>query len=129
MQDGDTLTCLDETNQQQKVRLAGIDAPEIGQDQGKASREALAGMVFGKTIEVVDEGRDRYGRWIAQVAVNGVDVNRQMVATGNAWHYAAYSNDQMLAALQSQAQSQRIGLWSQADPVPPWVFRQNGDPS
>ena len=129
VQDGDTLTCLDETNQQQKVRLAGIDAPEIGQDQGKASREALAGMVFGKTIEVVDEGRDRYGRWIAQVAVNGVDVNRQMVATGNAWHYAAYSNDQTLAALQSQAQSQRIGLWSQADPVPPWVFRQNGDPS
>jgi endonuclease YncB( thermonuclease family) len=52
-----------------------------------------------------------------------------MVATGNAWHYAAYSNDQTLAALQSQAQSQRIGLWSQADPIPPWVFRQNGDPS
>ena len=63
------------------------------------------------------------------MAVDGVDVNRQMVATGNAWHYAAYSNDQTRAALQAQAQSQRIGLWSQADPVPPWVFRQNGDPS
>jgi micrococcal nuclease len=127
--DGDTVTCLDDMNQQQKVRLAGIDAPEAGQDFGQVSRQALAGMVFGKTIEVVDDGRDRYGRWVGRLYTDGIDVNQQMVATGNAWHYAAYSNDQTLAALQSQAQSQRIGLWSQANPVPPWVFRQNGDPS
>jgi micrococcal nuclease len=123
--DGDTVTCLDENNQQQKIRLAEIDAPEIGQDYGKAAREALAGMVFGKTVEVIDDGRDRYGRWIGHLVVDGTDVNRQMVATGNAWHYAAYSSDQSLAAVQSQAQSQRIGLWSQPDPTPPWEFRKN----
>ena len=123
--DGDTVTCLDENNQQQKIRLAEIDAPEIGQDYGKVSREALAGMVFGKTVEVVDEGRDRYGRWIGHLVVDGVDVNRQMVATGNAWHYAAYSSDQSLASVQTQAQSQRLGLWAQPDPMPPWEFRKN----
>ena len=123
VQDGDTLTCLDENNQQQKVRLAEIDAPELGQDFGKVSREALASMVFGKTVEVDDDGKDRYGRWIGHVLVNGSDVNREMVATGNAWHYAAYSNDQSLAQLQSQARAQQIGLWAQPNPVAPWQFR------
>lgn len=126
VQDGDTVSCLDENNQQQKVRLAEIDAPEIGQDYGTASREALAGMVFGKTVEVVDDGRDRYGRWVGHLSVNGMDVNRQLVATGNAWQYAAYSTDQNLAVLQSQAQSQRLGLWAQPSPISPWDYRASG---
>ncbi len=124
--DGDTVTCIDENNQQQKIRLAEIDAPEVSQDFGKVSREALAGMVFGKTIEVVDDGKDRYGRWIGRLYVDGLDVNRQMVATGMAWHYAAYSKDSSLAALQSQAQAQRLGLWSQPNPMPPWDYRKSG---
>lgn len=123
--DGDTVTCLDDTNQQQKVRLAGIDAPEAGQDFGQVSRQALAGMVFGKTIEVVDDGRDRYGRWIGRLYTDGIDVNQQMVATGNAWHYAAYSKDPALAAAQSQAQAQGLGLWSQPNPTPPWEYRKS----
>ena len=122
--DGDTLTCLDETNTQQKVRLAEIDAPELGQDYGKVSREALAEMVFGKTVTVTEEGKDRYGRWIAHMQVNGIDVNRQQVATGNAWHYSDYSRDSTLATLQTDAQTRRLGLWSQPEPVPPWDFRQ-----
>jgi endonuclease YncB( thermonuclease family) len=124
--DGDTVTCLDENNQQQKIRLAEIDAPEVSQDYGKVSREALAGMVFGKTIQVVDDGRDRYGRWIGHLYVDGMDVNRQMVATGMAWHYAAYSKDPSLGSLQSQAQAQRLGLWAQPNPMPPWDYRKNG---
>ncbi len=123
--DGDTITCLDENNQQQKVRLAGIDAPESGQDFGKVSREALAALVFGRTVEVTDQGRDRYGRWIGNVSVNGVNVNRQMVATGNAWHYTAYSDDASLTQAQQQAQTQKLGLWAQQDPVAPWDYRKS----
>jgi len=123
--DGDTVTCLDESNQQQKVRLAEIDAPEIGQEYGRNSREALAELVFGKTVEVTEDGKDRYGRWIGHLSASGSDMNRQMVATGNAWHYVDYSTDASLAALQSQAQSQRLGLWAQPNPIPPWTFRKN----
>ena len=123
--DGDTLTCLDESNQQQKVRLAEIDAPEIGQDYGKVSREVLAEMVFGKTVDVTEEGKDRYGRWIGHLSLGGVDVNRQMVASGNAWHYVDYSRDTSLSALEAQARSQRLGLWAQPNPVAPWDFRNN----
>jgi endonuclease YncB( thermonuclease family) len=122
--DGDTVTCLDDMNQQQKVRLAEIDAPEASQDFGQVSRQTLAGMVFGKTIEVVDQGRDRYGRWIGRLYADGIDVNQQMVATGNAWHYAAYSKDPALAQAQTLAQAQRIGLWSQPNPTPPWEYRK-----
>ncbi len=124
--DGDTVTCLDENNQQQKVRLAEIDAPESGQDFGKVSREALAAMVFGRSVEVTDQGRDRYGRWIANLSVDGIDVNRQMVATGNAWVYAAYSKDPSMAEAQQQAQAAKLGLWSQDNPVPPWDYRKSG---
>lgn len=123
--DGDTLTCLDDTNAKQKVRLAEIDAPERGQDFGTASREALADMVFGKTIDVVDQGQDRYGRWISRISVDGIDVNREMVAGGYAWHYAAYSSDPSLGQLQEQARSQRLGLWAQPNPIPPWEWRKN----
>lgn len=122
--DGDTVTCLSETNEQQKIRLAEIDAPELKQDFGQRSRDALADMVFGKTITVVDQGKDRYGRWIGHLYSDGIDVNRQMVATGYAWHYANYSKDPSIGTLMTQAQAQKLGLWGQGTPVPPWDYRK-----
>lgn len=125
VQDGDTLTCLDESGGQQKVRLAGIDAPEIGQDFGRQSRDALADLVFGRAVEVVEEGRDRQGRAIAKVLVDGDDVNRRLVAGGMAWHYSAYSTDPDLDALEAAARTAGKGLWSQSNPVPPWEYRRS----
>lgn len=122
--DGDLMTCLDDTGGQHKVRLAEIDAPEMGQDYGKQAREKLADAVFGKTVQVVDQGKDRAGRWVARVYVDGVDVNRELVAQGAAWHYAAASSDPSLGDLEARARSSRIGLWAEPDPVPPWQWRQ-----
>ena len=120
--DGDTVTCLDEAGQQQKVRLAGIDAPESSQSYGRDSREALAGMVFGRTVEVVDAGRDANGTWLGRLFVDGQDVNRQMVATGNAWADPAAA-DPAFAAAQTDAQTRSLGLWAQPNPTPPWNER------
>jgi endonuclease YncB( thermonuclease family) len=120
--DGDSLTCLDEGSQQQKVRLAGIDAPESGQPFAKESRDALAALVFGRTVEVVDEGRDPTGRVVARVSANGSDVARQLVASGNAW-CAPSNTDPALVAAQSAAQAARLGIWSQATPTAPWDYR------
>jgi micrococcal nuclease len=118
VQDGDTVTCLDDLNQQRKVALADIDAPEIGQAYGKASREALAGMVFGRTVEVVDAGT-MGGVPAARLYVDGVDVSRQMIATGNAWQDPG-SQDRSLAADQTQARGAGLGLWADPTPSPPW---------
>jgi endonuclease YncB( thermonuclease family) len=120
--DGDSVTCLDEAGQQQQVRLAGIDAPESSQAYGRESREALAGMVFGRTVEVLDAGRDANGALIGRLSVDGQDVNRQMVATGNAWADPS-AVDPTLATAQTAAQASRLGLWAQPDPTPPWNER------
>lgn len=125
VQDGDSLTCLDEVGGQQKVVLAGIDAPEIGQDYGKQSRDALADIVFGRAVQVIEEGRDRQGRTIAKVLVDGDDINRRMVAGGMAWHYSAYSTDPDLDSLEAAARVAGRGLWSQPSPVAPWDYRRS----
>ena len=127
VQDGDTVTCLDDLNQQRKIGLADIDAPEISQDYGKTAREALAGMVFGRTVEVVDGGPAATGAPTARLSVDGIDVSRQMVATGNAWQDPA-SQERSLGTDQSQAKAAKLGLWADAAPTPPWQYRSQGQP-
>jgi len=121
--DGDTLTVLDGSRTQIKVRLDGIDTPERGQPFGTVARERLADLTMGKTVTIHGSKRDRYGRTIGRVEVEGQDVNRQMVADGLAWHYTRYSDDQQLAAAEREARAARRGLWADAKPVPPWEWR------
>ena len=59
--DGDTLTGLDESKTQFKIRLDAIDAPEIKQPFGQASKKALSEKVFGKDVVVIAKTKDKYG--------------------------------------------------------------------
>ena len=120
--DGDTVTVL-RGKEQVKVRLDGIDAPEKNQSFGTKSKDALAGLVFGKTVTVQSEGTDRYGRTLGVISLGGTNVNQRMVSGGWAWHYKQYSSDETLARLESQAKFDRSGLWADANPLPPWDFR------
>ena len=113
--DGDTLRAIDEAKVEHKIRLHGIDAPEIGQAFGSVSRDRLTALIKGKAVEVHVEDRDRYGRTVARLEIDGRDINRQMVADGLAWHYTRYSDDARLAA--------RRGLWRDAESVAPWEWR------
>jgi endonuclease YncB( thermonuclease family) len=121
--DGDTLTALDAGNVQHKVRLAGIDAPEIGQPFGTASRDGLRALVLRKSATIHGDERDRYGRVVARLEIEGRDVNRQMVLDGMAWHFKRYSDDASLAAAECEAREARRGLWGDREPVPPWKWR------
>ncbi len=121
--DGDTLTVLDAANVQHKVRLHGIDAPERKQAFGTVARERLAGLTAGKSVTVLPHDRDKYGRTVAGIEVEGQDVNRQMVAEGLAWHYVRYSRDPGLAAAEREARAAGRGLWRDREPVPPWEWR------
>ncbi len=73
--DGDTITVLDADKVQHKIRLSGIDAPEKKQPFGNRSKESLSDLAFDKTVNVETSKRDRYGRQIGKVLVNGRDVN------------------------------------------------------
>lgn len=83
--DGDTITVLDNTNTQHKIRLAGIDAPEKKQPFGNNSKKMLSSLVFGKTVDVDWDKRDRYGRLVGKVIIDGVDANLEQIKYGLAW--------------------------------------------
>jgi len=89
--DGDTITVLDNTNTQHKVRLAGIDAPEKRQAFGNVSKQSLADMVAGQTVAVKWVNVDKYGRKLGKVLLAGLDCNLVQVKRGLAWHYKAVS--------------------------------------
>ena len=127
--DGDTITVLDADKIQHKIRLAGIDAPEKKQAFGNRSKESLSDMVFDKTVNVETEKRDRYGRQIGKVLVNGQDVNLVQVERGMAWFYRQYQREQspndrkLYEAAEDAAKAGKRGLWRDVEPVPPWDFR------
>ena len=119
--DGDTITVL-QGKQQIKVRLFGIDAPELKQPYGKKSKQFLANLIAGKVVEVEENGKDRYKRTIGTIYLNGTDINAQMVANGYAWAYRKFSKK--YTPQESQAKKQRLGLWRDKEPISPWEWRR-----
>lgn len=128
--DGDTVTVLDASNTQVKIRLMGIDAPEKKQAFGNKSKESLSALVFNKQVTVEYNKRDKYGRTVGKIIVNGVDANLEQVKAGTAWHYKKYQNEQSVedrsiyAQAEEKARVEKRGLWVDADPTPPWEWRK-----
>lgn len=124
--DGDSLTLYSGTGPQLKIRLDGIDAPELKQAFGAAAKRRLSDLVFGKRILVEVKGKDRYGRTLGVVRFEGRNVNLEMVRWGFAWHFVRYSKDQALAEAERTARAAKAGLWTHEPPIAPWEFRSRG---
>lgn len=128
--DGDTLTVLDETKTQHKIRLEGIDAPERGQAYGRQASEALGDKVFQKRVRVEWREKDTYRRTLGQVfLLDGLWVNKQLVEEGWAWHYKQYSKSEVLAEAETEARAVRAGLWQAQNPTAPWDYRHTPAPA
>lgn len=129
--DGDTVTVLDQFNHQYKVRLSGIDAPERKQAFGTVSRNALSNMIFGKQVVVTYSKLDRNKRPLGKIFIDDQDVNLAMIKNGMAWHFTKYQKTQSFEDrlnylhAQMDAEKQKIGLWTDPHPVPPWEFRKS----
>lgn len=129
--DGDTITLLDNTNTQFKIRLAGIDAPEKKQAFGQVSKKALSDLVYDKQVNVEYDKQDRHGRTVGKVIVNGLDANLEQVKHGLAWFYRKYKNDMVFADrinylhAEEDARDSKIGLWVENDVEAPWDFRHS----
>ena len=123
--DGDTITVL-RNRTPIKVRLHGIDCPEIGQDFGSRAKAFTSELVFGQVVKVVPWDTDRYGRAVADVILaDGRILNHEVVRAGLAWRYRKYAPDiGTLAELEAVARDAKRGLWSQPNPVPPWEWRR-----
>ena len=91
--DGDTITVLDSYNQQHRIRLYGIDAPEKKQPFGNRAKQNLSSLAFGgSTVEW--SKLDRYGRIVGKVTVSGEDVGLRQLQAGLAWWYRQYAREQ-----------------------------------
>ena len=123
--DGDTLTGLTSGREQIKVRIEGIDAPELGQPFGSAAKRELSEKVFGKQVEILTSHNDLYGRRVGRVLVSGRDVGAEMVHEGFAWHATHFSHDKHLAAAEAHAKRAKAGLWADKSPEPPWEYRKH----
>jgi micrococcal nuclease len=124
--DGDTVTLVVNGSENIKVRLSEIDAPETNQPWGKKSKQALSLLIATKNVTVSTTGKDRYGRTLGIIYLQGENINKLMVQNGNAWAYTKYVADQEYFLLQDHAKTQKVGLWSlNADQItPPWEWRQ-----
>jgi endonuclease YncB( thermonuclease family) len=116
--DGDTITVLDSKKKQHKIRVAGIDAPEKGQDFGNKAKEHLSDLVYDKTVNLPDAKIDKYGRTVSRVQVGNNDVGLEMIKAGMAWHFKKYELEQKLEdrlsynAAEVKARNARLGLLS-----------------
>lgn len=141
--DGDTIAVLDENKQQHKIRVAGIDAPEKKQSFGQRSKEHLSSLVFGREVDIVGNKQDRYGRTVAKVMVAApncttpscprtMDAGLSQIEAGLAWWYRKYAKEQVpedrqrYEVAEINARTQQVGLWKEANRVPPWEWRHAG---
>jgi len=127
--DGDTVVLLGSDKAEQKIRLAGIDAPETGQEFGTKAKQHLLALVGGDPVTVAWQKRDKYGRIVGKLVRDGTDVNLAMVRAGFAWWYQKYANEQapvdraLYAAAEGKAKAERTGLWADKAPLAPWDWR------
>jgi endonuclease YncB( thermonuclease family) len=122
--DGDTLVVAGE-----RVRLQGIDAPELHQTCtaygeewacGRTSVEWLKEHLNGRRVECVGHARDRYGRLLAVCYVGGENLNERIVREGWALDFRKYSSDYLRA--EAEAKRDGVGIW-RGQFTPPWEWR------
>ena len=122
--DGDTLTVLDASNTQHKIRLAGIDAPEKGQPFGTKARENLAAKVFKQPVRVEVIDVDRYKREVGRIYLADRFINMEMVTDGFAWRYVQYDKPGEFTTAENGAREHQRGLWADPHAEPPWEWRR-----
>ncbi|MEX1187981.1 MAG: thermonuclease family protein [Bacteroidia bacterium] len=124
VKDGDTIGIMMQ-GAEVRIRLLHIDAPEKNQAFGSKAKLVLSDLVFGKIIEVRWKSKDRYGRYLGELfLLNGLNINKEMVKLGYAWHFKKYSKDMSYDKLEKQARTSKRGLWLDNNPIPPWQWRK-----
>lgn len=120
--DGDTLEAIWK-GKKIRVRMHGVDAPELNQPFGPESRQCLENLLSSQRFSLQIEYRDPYGRSVATLLdAKGKDLNAELVERGCAWAFRRYSKKYV--PREKVARDSKAGLWGVANPVPPWEWRK-----
>jgi endonuclease YncB( thermonuclease family) len=122
--DGDTIEVLHE-EKPERIRLYGIDCPEKGQAFGQKAKQATSSLLFGKDVRIESHGRDKHRRTLGTVFDGELNVNQELVKEGWCWWFRKFvPKDQALKQLEQEAKDAKKGLWTDPNPVPPWLYRR-----
>lgn len=128
---GDTITIADKNNREYKIKLEGIDAPELEQDFGPEAQKNLFTLVFGKTVQVILQKPGADGFTVGKVLLNGKNVSLEQLKAGLAWHDKNVALDQsdedLYAQTETNPKRNGFGLWSAANLLPPWEYRNKAN--
>ena len=123
--DGDTVWVKTSASQQPlKLRIQGIDAPEICQAGGVQAQNALKAHVLGQSVTVTSAAHDDYGRTVGMLHVQGEDVGRWLVVNGHAWVYSFRHKKTPYSDEFAQARAAGRGLFSDVAAEEPRAFRK-----
>ena len=125
--DGDSIWVRADAGQRRvRLRLDGIDAPEICQHFGPEARRAMQDLALNQRVRVTVRAHDRYGRAIARVTRlgDGVDLSAWMVSAGWAWTDGFRGRPGKYQRQQDAAQRRRLGLFADQGPELPRDFRR-----
>jgi len=135
---GDTIGTLDSICQRWLIE----NALETGSDEHLQINEHssanldtihdhLRRILSDETVDVQVTDTDRYGREVAYLFSDGLDINLSQIENGAAWHYTSIAKKQQpkadfasYAAAEAYARAERTGLWAKREPLAPWLFRK-----
>lgn len=127
--DGDTLWVQPvEGGRYRKLRIDGIDAPEICQSGGLAARDALRRHVQDRVVTVRERQLDKYGRALVTLSLGQEDVAGWLVDQGLAWSYRWRKSLGPYADQELVAREKRLGLFNEPQPEVPGDFRKRHGP-
>ena len=124
VKDADTYVLADGNNTF-TARLLKIDAPELKQKSGMEAYRFVNGTIAGKMVGYTGTAKDRYGRTLVSITINGLRLDSLIIRNGWAWHYVNYDNETMLDNAMQEAIGDSLGLWScgSSSVCPPWLYR------
>jgi len=125
--DGDTIEFEDSARpgQSVRVRLYGVDCPELGQAAGAEARDYTSRLCLWQTVTLQTRQTDKSGVVTGEVALaSGAGLSRRLVERGLAWLTPGVEVDPNMADLEQQALAAKRGLWRDPKPTPPWEYRK-----
>ena len=126
--DGDTCDVEKADGATVRIRIYGVDAPELAQEFGKESRKYLDRRIFRQSVTVEKFYDDQYGRCVGRILLDGQDLALELLREGMVWHYVQYSSDQSYAIAERLARQGQKGLWREVtegeEPMAPWEYRK-----